>query len=264
MKRIAIWVAAAALGAAAPAAPAGPVTVQSGQVAVTFEPGDGSGPVSRSFDVAFPGAAEVSWDGREDDAGTALGLGSATYDLADGDTGATFNVFVSNAMVGPPATAGGETLFSLAFTTDRALRYDLEGVLRGVTVFEIKLDDSAWLAELTIRPGDDPIHGGNWPIIPGPRGHNLYGSVDEDGILPAGTHLLTVRARPGAVEDVVSSSAGEMSLVLSAADGPEPTPIPLPPAAWSGLVALAGMFGCRIARRRGGSATASWRAAYDV
>lgn len=135
---------------------------------------------------------------------------------------------------------------------------------RSVHIFEIRLDDTAWLADFTIRPGDDPILGGNWPIIAGPRGRDLYGSVDENGILPAGTHLLTVRARPGAVEDVVSSSAGEMNIVLSAADGPGPTPIPLPPAAWSGLVALAGMFGCRLARRRRGSMAASWRAAYEV
>ena len=56
----------------------------------------------------------------------------------------------------------------------------------------------------------------------------------------------------------------QMTLVLFAADGPGPTPIPLPPAAWSGLMALAGMFGCRLGRRHRGSATASWRAAYDV
>lgn len=212
---------AGALGAAltmwaAPLAPAGPVSLVSGRSVISFNTSAfGSAAISREMDIRFPGSADFMHFG---DRGHPPGFGRV------------------NA-----------TDFIVSFATDRPLHYHLEDTLLGVSVFKVGVDDFTARAAVTLRPDDDSILSGSWPTIPGERGDNHFGDLDRDGLLPAGTRVVSVRAEAGMTDDLAASSARMIRLAL--ADDPEPLPIPLPPALWTGLGAAGAYIGLSCARR---------------
>lgn len=231
---------------AAPHAPAGPVSLVSGRSVISFNmDSEGSARISSEVDIRFPGSADFIYDG--DGGPNSPGVGRVIYTSTGSDTRASFDVNVLSAHNGAPFGINSASEFIVSFATDRALRYHLEGTLLGVSVFEVGLDDFTARAVLTLRPGDDSIRGGNWPLIQEERGHSRFGELDRVGLLPAGTHFLSVRAEAGLTDQLAQSSAGMIRLAL--ARDPEPLPIPLPPAIWAGLGTLGASIGLSRLRR---------------
>ena len=245
-----------ALGVAAPAASAGPVVMQSGQVVVTFD-AEAGGQSRRTFDLALPGIGTVAWNGAGDET-AAVGEARTDYEVAHTEDGATVSVTMFTRHDGPPATSGSATDVVLSFTTDRAMRFHLEGdpTVGPGGLFGVRLDDLSAKGEVTI--GGRPVVPSDIPIWFGDaRGVWDFELLVRDGVLEAGTHTLTLQARAGISRTdefepdggppLGSSTLARFELVLTPADA---AAIPLPAAAWPGLALLGGLIANAARKRR--------------
>jgi hypothetical protein len=256
MRQLLFGLSVAALLAAAPVASAGPVVLQSGQVVVTFDTAAG-GPSRRTFDLALPGTGTVAWNGAADET-AAVGEARTEYDVAHTEDGATVHVTMFTRHDGPPATSGSAMEVVLSFTTDRAMRFHLEGdpSVGPGGLFGVQLDDLSAKGEVTIHGG--PVVPSDIPIWFGDaRGVWDFGLLVREGVLEAGEHMLTLQARAGISRTsetepdggppLGSSTLGRFDLVLTPADA---AAIPLPAAAWPGLALLGGIITNAARNRR--------------
>jgi hypothetical protein len=215
---------------------------------MTFDtPSDFGEQTRRTFDVTFPETRVVQFNGSGDDEIGPRGLGRVDYALADTVDGATFRADVSTANEGGAISDQSSTEFSLSFTTDRDLRYVYRASKGTGALFSVRFDSFG-------ATGETDVFGnisGNWP---GPRDpdtneQSSYDDILREGVLAAGSHTLFAEAAAGNERDGGGHSEGRFSLVLTPADDGG-NPIPLPPAAWTGLSALIGMASVAAARRR--------------
>ena len=247
MKKLLVSIAAAIIGAA-PAAYAGPVTSGSGSVVMTFDtPSDFGQQTRRTFDVTFPETRVVEFNGQGDDDIGSRGLGRVDYDLADTGDGATMRAALSTQNEGGAISDQSSTRFSLSFVTDRDLRYVYRAHTGGGRLFSVAFDNFNATAENDVFGNLS----GDWPGPRDPNGNTLisFDDILREGVLRAGTHTLVAEAAAGNERDGGGGADGNFSLVLTAADDGG-NPIPLPPAAWTGLSALVGMASVAAARRR--------------
>lgn len=225
---------------------AGPVAIDAGVIDVHYETPDGAD--DARFGFTGPGAATRRYTGRplsEDEplTGPRGDLG-VTYDLRETDDGAVLDADVFSVVNGPfGRSLGGRVDFGVTLVTDRDLRYSLTvdptvpGQLFRTTFHDVD-------ASLSVSVLGDVS--GNLVQDGQPASRTF------EGLLPAGTYVLAMEAVAvnGRSNDG-GSTAGSALLTLAAGDeGPGPTPIPLPPAVWTGLLTLAGAAGATLFRSR--------------
>jgi hypothetical protein len=260
MKRFAVSVAVAVLGAASVPVTslAGPVTVQSAQVVMTYQAVDGSELSRRTFDLDLPGAATVEFNG-VDNGGPGVGDSSVEYNFPDTNDEALFHARVFASHDGPPATSGSRTEVTLTFTTDRALRYRLasDPNIGDGSEFGVSLGDFSARGEVLVS--GRPVTPSGWPIWFGDaRGVFDFNLLVRDGVLEPGAHTLSILARSGLSQSsefepdggppLGSSVFATFDLELTPQG--DPAVIPLPAAASPGLALLGGIAGAKAARRR--------------
>jgi hypothetical protein len=218
---------------------AGPVRVQSAGVTVRYQD-TFNGEDRMHFPVTFPGSALVEYHGTAldpqapgigDDRGTA----GANYNLQDLPDGASFAVSVFHDNRGEEQrTLGGDVEFAMSFTTDRSLHYVFSANPNGPSA-----DFVANFAGVT-----QDLHVSEMGDVTGSLLDDMGAPISRtvEGDLPAGMHSLSVLVNVVNGQLISGASGnGSVEIALSAADG-NPTPIPLPPAVWSGLIGLIGLI----------------------
>jgi hypothetical protein len=212
---------------------AGPVQFQSGGITVTYLDPD-KGTDSKSFDVTFPGSTTEHYLGVALDDETLLGDrgdSGVTYDLRDQSTGASFDVDLFHQNKGSGQhTVGGTVTFDFSFTTDRDLRYSFTADPTGPA-----RNFSAQFADVTQDLQIDSFGTLQGSLLD--DGHPTAKTLE--GILPAGTHSLNILLDVANGRSTIGGlGSGTVSIALEETG---PVAIPLPPAAWTGLIVLAGM-----------------------
>ena len=225
----------------------GPVASGTGQTRIVFFPGLTGEPTDSTASFTFPTAGAVSSTatfngdpGTPEIPGGPRGQGRVQYVLRNDPNAAAVGVSVLHRSFGEPSGGGGSSRFELTFTTSREMLFRYEASLndRAPTNFESRFDDILATARFTQPLGELE---GTFPIVTDENGP-LFGVFTRDGLLPAGTHTLTVQADSAIGRSGFGTlSYGTVRLSLAA--------VPVPPAAWTGLGTLGGLAAVAAVRQ---------------
>lgn len=216
------------------AAPAGPVRFERGEVTLTTTDAP-----SADFPLSFPSSGGHS--ARADSA--YAGETRVLYDLRETAGGATFEVSQDNS-------GDTESSFAVTFTTDREMYYRF---FAGPQPYAFSARFNGLVADAYYNPRgehlSDVYRGSLVRINPLTERPDGFEARTFEGVLPRGTHSLTVESSGGVDRETVLDGGGDVRLTLESAT----RAIPLPPAAVPGALALAALgvtCACASKRRR--------------